>query len=126
MKETLYRTKTPEAMPWVEQFFELHLGEETVDDQTGYFVRETHCWLDPAGKRTVRVQYTLSPRGGFATIEEAQGRYDVQRTFRARRGFVHSFAPCYESTKKCQYVRIEFPAEPKPEAETKEPANHVE
>jgi hypothetical protein len=113
MIETLYKTKTPEAFAWTEQHFELTLGEKKVDGRLGYFVRETQCWWDPAGKRTVRVQYTLSPREGFATIEEAQGRYDSQKTFRARRGFVHCFAPRYEATKRSKYVRIEVPAEPR-------------
>jgi len=126
MKESLYRTKTPQALPWIEQCFELQMGKETLNDQTGYFVRETHCWLDPAAKRSVRIQYTLSPRGGFATIEEAQSRYDSQKTFRARRGFVHCFAPSYQSTKKHRYVRIEIPAEPEPEVEAQEPVNNVE
>jgi len=108
MIETLYRRKAP-ADARHEEYFELTMGEETVDDQLGYFVRETQCWWDVAGKRIVRVQYTLSPRGGFATPEEAHERYKVQRTSRARRGFVHSFAPCYQASGRCQYVRIEIP-----------------
>jgi len=106
MIESLYRRKSPETA-WHEEYFELTMGEETVDDQLGYFVRETQCWWDVAGKRTVRVQYTLSPRGGFATMEEAHQRYELQRTTRARRGFVHSFAPRYHATGRCKYVRIE-------------------
>jgi hypothetical protein len=107
MIETLYKTKTPKPTPWRQEFFELSLGEQTVDGQLGYFVRETHCWWDGAADRTLRVQYTLSPREGFATIEEAQARYQLQRTERARRGFVHSFIPCYDATKKNRYVLIE-------------------
>jgi hypothetical protein len=53
------------------------------------------------------VQYTLSPRGGFASVEEAHERYKLQRITRAQRGFVHSFAPRYEATKKSKYVRVE-------------------
>lgn len=109
MIETLYRRKSPDTA-WHEQYFELTMGEETVDNQLGYFVRETQCWWDVAGKRTVRVQYTLSPRGGFATPEEAQERYDLQRTTRARRGFVHSFAPHYQASGRFEYVRIEIPS----------------
>jgi len=107
MIETLYRRKSPETARH-EEYFELTMGEETVDEQLGYFVRETQCWWDAMGKRTVRVQYTLSPRGGFATLEEAQERYEVQRTTRARRGFVHSFAPRYHAAGPCKYVRIEI------------------
>jgi len=106
MIETLYRRKSPETA-WQEEYFELTMGEETVNDQLGYFVRETQCWWDVAGKRTVRVQYTLSPHGGFATQEEAHERYELQRTNRARRGFVHSFAPRYHAAGRCKYVRIE-------------------
>jgi len=107
MIETLYRRKSPETA-WHEEYFELSMGEETVDDQLGYFVRETQCWWDVAGKRTVRVQYTLSPRGGFGRVEEAQERYDRQRTTRARRGFVHSFAPRHHAAGRHKYVRIEI------------------
>lgn len=117
MIETLYKTKNPEASAGVEQYFELAMGEETVDGQLGYFVRETHCWWDAVAKRTVRVQYTLSPRGGFATEDEAHERFKLQRTSRAQRGFVHCFVPRYEATKKSQYVRIEIS---KPEAKNEE------
>lgn len=74
-------------------------------------MRETHCWWDSAAKRTVRVQYTLSPRLGFSTFEEACARYNLQRTERARRGFVHSFIPRYEANQKCRYLRIEIAAQ---------------
>ncbi|HET9409229.1 MAG TPA: hypothetical protein VFO39_18445 [Candidatus Sulfotelmatobacter sp.] len=107
MIETLYKTKTPESSPWSEHFFELSLGEQTVDGQFGYFVRETHCWRDAKTKQMVRVQYTLSPRGGFAILEEAQQKYQLQKLARAKRGFIHCFAPRYEKTAKCRYVRIE-------------------
>ncbi len=116
MIETLYRRKSPETA-WHEEYFELTMGEETVDDQLGYFVRETQCWWDAAGKRPVRVQYTLSPRGGFATAEEAYQRYELQRTSRARRGFVHSFVPRYHPAGRCKYMRIEIPA---PESKNEE------
>jgi len=114
--ETLYWTKTPRAIPWRQESFELSLGEQTVDCELGYYVRETHCVCDGDLSRTLRVQYTLSPRKGFATIEEAQARYHSQRLTRARRGFVHSFAPRYDSTKKNKYVLIEVP---KPSRESK-------
>ena len=108
MIETLYKTKIPQPTAWRQEFFELRLGEQNVDGQPGYFVRETQCWWDPRAKRMVRVQYTLSPRKGFLTIEEARQRYELQRMNRARRGFVHSFSPCYEPTKKNVYVLIEI------------------
>jgi len=106
MIETLYKTKILQPTAWRQEFFELALGEQTVDGQLGYFVRETQCWWDAATNRTLRVQYTLSPRVGFATIEEAQARYQLQRMDRARRGFVHSFTPRYDSTRKNRYVLI--------------------
>ena len=106
MIETLYRTRTPHALIVHEHYFELTMGEQSVDGQPGYFVRETHCWWDPSRKRTTRVQYTLSPRVGFATVEEARERYELQKTFRARRGFVHSFAPRYEESRRHRYERI--------------------
>src|SRR3954463_7326468 len=112
MIETLYRTRTPQASAWREDCFELSIGEQTVDGQRGYFVRETQCWWDVTAKRTVRVQYTLSPREGFLTIEEARARYEQQRMSRARRGFIHSFSPCYETGSKQKYVRIEVVADP--------------
>ena len=108
MIETLYKTKIPRPTAWRQEFFELTLGEQTVDGQLGYFVRETQCWWDGVANRTLRVQYTLSPREGFATIEEAQARYQLQRMDRARRGFVHSFTPRYDSTRKNKYVLIEI------------------
>ena len=108
MIETLYKTKIPQPTVGRHEFFELTLGEQNVDGQPGFYVRETQCWWDPRAKRMVRVQYTLSPREGFLTIEEAQARYELQRMNRARRGFVHSFRPCYEPTKKSVYVRIEI------------------
>lgn len=114
--ETLYRTKAPRLIQWRQESFELSLGEQTVDGELGYFVRETHCLCDGDVSRTLRVQYTLSPRKGFATMEEAQARYHLQRLERARRGFVHSFAPRYDSTKKSKYVLIEIV--PKPERES--------
>jgi len=107
MIESLYRTRTPHALTWREEFFELSVGEQTVDGQLGYFVRETQCWWDVTAKRTVRVQYTLSPREGFLTMEEAHQLYQQQRMNRARRGFIHSFSPCYEAASKHRYVRIE-------------------
>lgn len=115
MIETLYKTKVPQTTDWREQFFEFALGEQTVDGQPGYFVRETQCWWDPASQRTVRVQYTLSPREGFLTIEEAQACYEQHKMNRARRGFVHSFTPRYDAAKKHRYVLIQVPAEITPE-----------
>lgn len=112
MTETLYKIKMPKPTAWPQEFFELTLGEQTVDGQLGYFVRETQCWWDVVADRAVRVQYTLSPRAGFVTIQEAQARYQLQRIDRARRGFVHSFSPRYESTKKHKYVLIEIAPQP--------------
>jgi hypothetical protein len=120
MIETLYRTKNPQPTAWRQEFFELSLGEQTVDGQLGYFVRETHCWWDGTANPTLRVQYTLSPREGFATVEEARARYELQRMDRARRGFVHSFTPRYDSGRKTTYVLIEIAAkaeEPEPHPE---------
>jgi hypothetical protein len=117
MIETLYKTKNPQPTAWRQEFFELSLGEQTVDGQLGYFVRETHCWWDGTANPTLRVQYTLSPREGFATVEEARARYESQRMDRARRGFVHSFTPRYDSTRKTRYVLIEIA----PKAEEPEP-----
>lgn len=107
MIETLYRTKSPKPTAWRQEFFELSLGEQTVDGQLGYFVRETQCWWDGVANQTLRVQYTLSPREGFATLEEAQARYQLRRMDRARRGFIHSFTPRYDPAKKNRYVLIE-------------------
>lgn len=98
--ETLYKSKTPQTTAWADHFFELSLGEETVDGKMGYFVRETQCRWDAAARHTVRVQYTLSPRGGFATVEEAHEKFKQQRATRAQRGFVHSYAPYYEAALK--------------------------
>jgi hypothetical protein len=111
MIETLYKTKIPQTTDWRDQFFEMALGEQTVDGQPGYFVRETQCWWDAAAQRTVRVQYTLSPREGFRTIEEARACYDLRRIKRARRGFVHSFTPRYDAAKKHRYMLIRMPGE---------------
>jgi hypothetical protein len=108
MIETLYKTKIPQPTAGRQECFELTLGEQNVDGQPGYYVRETQCWWDPRMKRMVRVQYTLSPRVGFLTLEQAQARYELQRMNRARVGFVHSFSPCYEPTKKSVYVLIEI------------------
>jgi len=118
MIETLYKTKILQPTAWRQEFFELALGEQTVDGQLGYFVRETQCWWDAATNRTLRVQYTLSPRVGFATIEEAQARYQLQRMDRARRGFVHSFTPRYDSTRKNRYVLIEIALQATEQPET--------
>lgn len=107
MIETLYKTMTPQPAPWRQEFFELSMGEQTVDGQVGYFVRETQCWWDGITNRPLRVQYTLSPREGFATVGEAEARYQLQRVNRARRGFVHSFTPRYDSTKPYKYILIE-------------------
>lgn len=117
MIETLYRTKAPHQTTWRQEFFELSLGEQTVDGQPGFFVRETHCWWDGSAIPTLRVQYTLSPREGFATFEEAQARYQSQRLERARRGFVHCFIPRYDSTRKNKYVLIEIPPKATEESE---------
>jgi hypothetical protein len=108
--ETLYKTKIPETSAWAGAYFELTLGEETVDGELGYFVRETECRWNDAAKYTIRVQYTLSPRGGFRTIEEAHERYKLQRATRARRGFVHSYAPSYDTTQHRRYECIEIAA----------------
>ena len=118
MIETLYRTKRLQLTPWRQEFFELSLGEQTVDGQVGYFVRETQCWWDGITNHPLRIQYTLSPREGFATREEAEARYQLQRVNRARRGFVHSFTPRYDSTKKYKYVLIEAAPESAAKPET--------
>lgn len=115
MVETLYKTKVPQTTDWRDQFFELSLGEQKVDGKQGYFVRETQCWWDASAQRTIRVQYTLSPREGFMTLEEAQACYQSRKISRARRGFIHSFAPRYDATKKHRYVLIHIPAEGKME-----------
>ena len=122
MTETLYRTKAPKPTAWQQEFFELTMGEQTVDGQRGYFVRETQCWWDGVANRTVRVQYTLSPREGFVTIEEAHARYQLRRIDRARRGFVHSFTPRNESTKKHKYVLIKIAPQPAEEPDTTQKA----
>jgi hypothetical protein len=109
MIETLYRTNSPDTALITDHVFELTLGEETVDNQLGYYVRETHCWWDPRTRQIIRVQYTLSPRGGFATLDEAQASYDLQKTNRARRGYMHSFAPRYTADRRHNYVRVEVP-----------------
>jgi len=111
MTETLYRTKTPARIGLADRWYELGMGEEKIKGQTGYYVRETECWWDSALRRNVRVQYTLSPRGGFVTVEEARARYEQQKLFRALRGFVHCFAPRYESQKASRYTRVVIPAE---------------
>ena len=118
MIESLYKTKAPQATVWRQEFFELSLGEQTVDGQLGYFVRETHCWWPGVASPMLRVQYTLSPREGFSTLEEALARYESQRMDRARRGFVHSFTPRYDSTKKGKYTLIELPAKAAEQTET--------
>ena len=118
MIETLYKTKTLQLTPWRQEFFELSLGEQTVDGQVGYFVRETQCWWDGITNHPLRIQYTLSPREGFATREEAEARYQLQRVNRARRGFVHSFTPRYDPTKKYKYVLIETAPESAAKPET--------
>jgi hypothetical protein len=91
------------------------MGEQKVDGQRGFFVRETQCWWDASAQRTIRVQYTLSPREGFMTLAEADACYQSRKISRARRGFVHSYAPRYESTRKNRYVLIQIPAEAKTE-----------
>jgi hypothetical protein len=115
MMETVYKTKVPQTTDWRDQFFELSLGEQTVDGQHGYFVRETQCWWDASAQRIVRVQYTLSPREGFMTIEEARVCYESRKLNRARRGFIHSFTPRYDATKKNRYLLVEVPEEAKKE-----------
>ena len=112
MIETLYKKKVPETTDWRDPFYELALGEQTVDRLPGYFVHETQCWWDATKQRTVRVQYTISPRQGFVTIEEARTCYDSRRIGLARRGFVHSYTPRYEAAKKNKYVLIQIPANP--------------
>jgi hypothetical protein len=108
--ETLYRTRIPETSVWAGAFFELTLGEETIDGQLGYFVRETECRRDPLPGYLVRVQYTLSPRGGFRTIEEAYERYQLQRMTRARLGFIHSYTPVYDAGQRHRYRCVEASA----------------
>lgn len=110
MTETLYRTRTPQAAAYLEESFELSLGKQAVAGQVSYYVRETQCWWDGVANRTLRVQYTLSPREGFAAIEEAHARYQLQRMDRARRGFIHSFTPSYDSNRKHKYVLIRVAA----------------
>ena len=116
--ETLYKTKTPQSIRWRQESFELSLGEQTVGGELGYFVRETHCWCDADVSRTLRVQYTLSPHKGFATIEEARARFHSQKLERARRGFVHSFTPRYDSTRKNKYALIKIAPKPSPESQS--------
>lgn len=106
--ETLYKSKIPETTAWAAHYFELTMGEQVINGKLGYFVREIQCRWDPAARHTVRVQYTLSPYGGFETIEEAHERYKQQRATRAQRGFVHSYAPYYEAAARSRkYKRIE-------------------
>ena len=115
MIETLYKQKIPAETDWHDPYYELALGEQTVNRQIGYFVRETQCWWDATKQRTVRVQYTISPRQGFMTIEEARACYDSRRIGLARRGLVHSYTPRYDAAKKNKYALIQFPANPQKE-----------
>jgi len=107
--ETLYKSKAPQTTAWADHFFEISMGEEVVDGKLGYFVRETQCRWDAAAKHTVRVQYTLSPRGGFTNVDEAHTKYQQQRTSRAHRGYIHSYAPYFEAALKYRkYARIQI------------------
>jgi hypothetical protein len=126
MKETLYKTKVPQAIAGHKQFFELALGEQKVQGETGYFVRETHCWWDAKLSRTVRVQYTRSPREGFKTVDDARACYESHKMNRARCGFVHSFAPHYDAAKKHRYVLIKIAPDVKKEVEKEEPEKPAE
>lgn len=94
MLETLYKVKAPDEMP-VEQaeYYELFIDSKPVNGKVVYFVREHHGWWDEANKRNVNNWQTYGPDEGYTNFEEALERYKLQRTNRAKSGYVHSLSP---------------------------------
>lgn len=88
--ETLYKTDVPQQLSRAE-FYQPQLAPETVNGKTLYFVREKHGWWDDASKKLVLHTTTLDPEEGFATLEDAEARYEQQLHHRASEGFMHSF-----------------------------------
>ncbi|MCU1304181.1 MAG: hypothetical protein JWQ87_4465 [Candidatus Sulfotelmatobacter sp.] len=72
-----------------------------------YFVRELHGWWSEERKEPIHSLETLSPEEGYTKLEDAHARYDQQRTFRAKGGFVHSFSVNFFG-KKHNYNLIAF------------------
>src|ERR1700761_2227659 len=94
MLETLYKIRDPETAPVEDaEYYELILAAKKVNGRVAYFIREIHGWWDDERKRHVNSYKTLAPEKGYATVDEAHGRYKEQRLVRARSGFVHSLSP---------------------------------
>ena len=49
---------------------------------------------------------------GRRNVEQAEKRYEAQKVFRARQGYVHCYAPRFEIPKPSRYTRIEIPPAP--------------
>jgi hypothetical protein len=106
MLETLYKTGTPKASVWDGEYYELFLHAKSVKGRVVYLVEEKHGWWDDEAKRNVNSYTTLSPEEGYATFEDAQNRYKLQRSTRAKGGFTHSFSPDYSEPTKHVYEFI--------------------
>jgi hypothetical protein len=109
MVETLYKTSTPEEVPAEKaEYYELILDQE--QDANGrmlFFVREMHGWWSEERQQPIHNLKTLSPDEGYSVWKDAFARYQQQRTFRAKGGFVHSFSLHYFGERKYDYRLIE-------------------
>jgi|SRR5580698_5853633 hypothetical protein len=107
MLETLYKVKAPEDVPLQDaEYYELVLEAKRVNSGVAYFVRELHGWWDESKKRAVNNWQTYGPEEGYPTFDEAFERYKLQRSTRAKSGFVHSLTPNFFG-KKYDYAFIE-------------------
>ena len=91
--ETLYKTENPRDSDPAAEFYQLGLETVRVFGETEYRVIEMYGWWDDSEMETRNRVQTLRPEigEGYPAIEEALRRYEDQKKYRARSGFVHLF-----------------------------------
>lgn len=105
MVETLYKTRTPEVGK--SECYELSLRAVPGTNPRAYAFKEDHGWWDDAAREFIHHITTINTAEEGISLEEAQEMYIKARAYRARGGFVHSFAPDYYGDKRYEYQLIE-------------------
>jgi hypothetical protein len=91
--ETLYRTDSPRDSNPPAEFYEIGLETVRGFGRTEYRVIEIYGWWNDVEKRIENRVQTLKPElgEGYASFDEARQRYEEQKRYRARDGFIHLF-----------------------------------
>ena len=91
--ETLYRTDSPRDSNPPAEFYEIGLETVRGFGRTEYRVIEIYGWWNNVEKRIENRVQTLKPElgEGYSSFDEARQRYEQQKQYRVRDGFIHLF-----------------------------------